>query len=161
MRRNSFKYTNCKTVVAPFYFWLRNHRNMKTFGVTYRAIDGITVASKWARWRLKSPVARLFTQPFVQVQINENIKAPRHWPLWGEFPAQRASNAENISIRWRRHQLNSYALGSRHSVDGIFSWMKNMVYLENYIIFFIPKGSINNRPALVQRVTHSWLELTR
>ena len=25
------------------------------------------------------------TQPFVQAQIKENIKAPRHWPLWGEF----------------------------------------------------------------------------
>ena len=23
--------------------------------------------------------------PFVQAQIKDNIKAPRHWPLWGEF----------------------------------------------------------------------------
>ena len=36
-----------------------------------------------------------------------NIKAPRHWLFWGEFtgagefPAQRASNAENVSIWWR------------------------------------------------------------
>ena len=37
-----------------------------------------------------------FTQPFIQVQIKENTKAPRHWPLWGEFLAQRASNAENV-----------------------------------------------------------------
>ena len=41
---------------------------------------------------------------FVQAQIKENIKAPRHWPLWGEFmvtsefPAQRTSNAENVSF---------------------------------------------------------------
>ena len=34
----------------------------------------------------------------------ENIKAPRHWPLCGEFtgtgefPAHRASYAENVSI---------------------------------------------------------------
>ena len=27
------------------------------------------------------PVSRLFTLPFVQAQIKENIKAPRHWPL--------------------------------------------------------------------------------
>ena len=49
----------------------------------------------------------MFTQPFVQVQIKENIKAPRHWPLWGEFtdhiPVQMASNAENVSIWWRHH----------------------------------------------------------
>ena len=27
----------------------------------------------------------MFAQPFVQAQIKENIKALRHWPLWGEF----------------------------------------------------------------------------
>ena len=30
-----------------------------------------------------------FAQPFVQAQIKENIKAPRHWPLWGEFTGDR------------------------------------------------------------------------
>ena len=40
-----------------------------------------------------------------------NIKAPRHWPLCGEFtgtgefPAQRASYAENVSIWWRHHDV--------------------------------------------------------
>ena len=44
----------------------------------------ITVPSQRARWRLKSPASRLFTQPFVQTQIKETIKAPRHWPfVWG------------------------------------------------------------------------------
>ena len=38
----------------------------------------ITVMSKWARWRLKSPAPRLFVQPFVQTQIKEDIKDPRH-----------------------------------------------------------------------------------
>ena len=53
---------------------------------------------------LKSPASTLFTQPFSQAQIKENIKAPRHWPLYGdftgdgEFPAQMASNAETVSI---------------------------------------------------------------
>ena len=26
---------------------------------------------------------------FIQTQIKENIKAPRHWPLWGEFTGDR------------------------------------------------------------------------
>ena len=30
-------------------------------------------------------VSQLFTQPFIQAQIKENIKAPHHWPLCGEF----------------------------------------------------------------------------
>ena len=53
----------------------------------------------------------LFTQPFIQTQIKENIKAPRHWPLcgeftWtGEFPAQRVGYAENVSIWWRHHGI--------------------------------------------------------
>ena len=47
--------------------------------------------------------SRLFTQPFIQAQIKENIKAPRRWPLCREFTAQMASNAENVSIWWRHH----------------------------------------------------------
>ena len=93
----------------------------------------ITLTSWWVQWRLKSPASPLFTQPFIQAQIKENIKAPRHWPLCGEFtwsrwfPAQRASNAENVPIWWRHHALTrvtacqteiqytqkSYAKGSR------------------------------------------------
>ena len=59
--------------------------------------------------RLKSPASLLFTQSLIQTQMKENIKAPRHWPLCGEFtgtgefPAQRASHAENVSIWWRHH----------------------------------------------------------
>ena len=60
----------------------------------------ITVTSLWTRWRLKSLASRLFTQPFIQAQIKENIKASRHWLLWEEFtgdrriPTQRARNAD-------------------------------------------------------------------
>ena len=60
------------------------------------------------RWCLKSPASRLFTQPFIQAQIKENVKAQRHWPLCGEFNGdrwQRASNAENVSIWWRLHDV--------------------------------------------------------
>ena len=49
----------------------------------------ITVTSEWARWRLKSPTSPLFTQPFIRVQIKENIKAQRHSPLCGEFTGDR------------------------------------------------------------------------
>ena len=69
----------------------------------------ITMTSQWAWWRLRSPASRLFTPPFIQTQIKENIKAPRHWPFCGEFtgtgefPAQKASYAEYVSIWWRHH----------------------------------------------------------
>ena len=74
----------------------------------------ITVTSKWVRWRLKSP--------FIQAKLKENINAPRHWPLCagnspvtGEFPAQMASNAENVSTQWRHHVCkHTYDLLNRH-----------------------------------------------
>ena len=43
----------------------------------------------------------------------KNIKAPRRWPLCGEFTgtgeflAQRASYAENVSIWWRHHGITA------------------------------------------------------
>ena len=49
----------------------------------------ITMTSQWARLRLKSPAPRLLTQAFIQAQIKENVKAPRHWPLYGEFTGDR------------------------------------------------------------------------
>ena len=60
-----------------------------------------------------SPASRLFTKSFIQAKIKEHIKAPLHWPLCGEFtgtgefPAQRASYAENVSIWWRHHGISS------------------------------------------------------
>ena len=38
---------------------------------------------------IKSTASRLFPQSFAQAQIKENIKAPRHWPLWGESTGDR------------------------------------------------------------------------
>ena len=61
------------------------------------------------RWRLKSPVSRLFTQPFIQGAVKKNIKTPRHWPLCGEvtgdrwIPRTKASIKENVPISWRHH----------------------------------------------------------
>ena len=60
----------------------------------------ITVASQWARWRLKSPATRLSAQSSVQAQVKHNIKILHHWPLWGGsagdkwIPLKMASNAE-------------------------------------------------------------------
>ena len=46
------------------------------------------------------------------MQIKENIKAPRH----GEFPAQMASYAENVSIWWRHH------VETKLAVEGDLLW---------------------------------------
>ena len=75
----------------------------------YLIFHCITVTSQWGQMCLKSPASRLFNQSFIQTQIKENIKAPRHWPLCGEFtgeqwiPHTNASYTENASIWWRHH----------------------------------------------------------
>ena len=39
------------------------------------------MASYWSQWHPRSPASRLFTELFIQVQIQENINAPRYRPL--------------------------------------------------------------------------------
>ena len=81
----------------------------------------------------QSPASRLCTQPFIQTQIKENIKAPRHWLLCGEFtgtgefPAQRASNAENVSIWWRHHVL---------FISNVYAYITWFIYLVQHTNFF-------------------------
>ena len=90
------------------------HINIKRNTSAPVVMMNTTVKSLWARWRLKSSASPSFTQPFIQVQIEENIKAPRHWPLCGnspvpgEFSAQKVSNAENVSIWWRHRGKQSH-----------------------------------------------------
>ena len=61
------------------------------------------------------PASRLLVQPFVQAHMNEYIKAQRHWPFYGgnspltgEYPVQRAINAETVSIWWRHLDIVSF-----------------------------------------------------
>ena len=60
----------------------------------------ITMTSWWALWRLKSPASRLFTQPFLVIYSKKTWKlritglCVGNSPMTGEFPSQRASNAE-------------------------------------------------------------------
>ena len=95
--------------------------------------QSITVTSWWVRWRLKSPASPLFTQPFIQAQIKENIKVPRHWPLCGEFTGGRwmASNAANVSIWWRHHRkcLWNCRLKRRHLCLGLSVIMQSLSLL--------------------------------
>ena len=91
----------------------------------------------------------------VQVQIKQNIKAPRHWPLQEEFTGDRwiprkkaASNVENVSIRWRHYVK---------FVEGTSSWMissiafvKKSVNEQFGCTYPIHDHSYGTRPATVQ-----------
>ena len=79
-----------------------NQKYLPLLQLTYFPI--ITMTSQWAQWRLKSPTSPLFTQPFIRAQIKEISKLRVTGLCAGnssgtcEFPAQMASNAENVSI---------------------------------------------------------------
>ena len=45
----------------------------------------------------------MFTQLFIQTQMQENIKASRHWPVPVNSPHKGPVYAENVSIWWRHH----------------------------------------------------------
>ena len=75
----------------------------------------------------------MFTQSFIQTQIKDNIKAPRHWPLWfsgtGEFPAQMANYAEMVPFDDVIMSMLVYFLSS-YVPDGLLIYVvKNNVYL--------------------------------
>ena len=67
----------------------------------------ITVMSLWARWRLKPP-ACLLNSLFRQRKHQSSrslgfVRGIYRWPVY--FPAQRASNTENVSIWWRYYDV--------------------------------------------------------
>ena len=92
-------YLNVSSYCTVKYYFFNHQWSTSAFN--------ITMTSWWPRWRLQSTASRLFTQPFSQTHIKETIKAPLYWPLCGEFtgtgefPSQRASYAESVSIWWR------------------------------------------------------------
>ena len=54
--------------------------------IWYTTPQCITLTSQWALWPLKSPVYRVFVNRMFKAHIKGNIKALRHWPLWGNPP---------------------------------------------------------------------------
>ena len=81
-------------------------------GANYRSsicnnYDSDVIARKW---RLKSPASRLFAPPFVQAQIKQNIRAPRHWPVtWKMFSFHDVIMTIKLMICYNMLPLPAYA----------------------------------------------------
>ena len=71
--------------------------------------SSITVTSKWVRWRLNAPAHDYLLNRSIRRRSKKTSKlrvtrlCAGNSPVTGEFPAQMASNAENVSIWWRHH----------------------------------------------------------
>ena len=87
---------------------------------------GIFRSSKWIHYgdvimgKMISKITSLtivYSTVYSGADQNKNIKVPHHWPLCRnspgtcEFPAQMASNAENVSIWWRLHDNHVIFIG--------------------------------------------------
>ena len=55
--------------------------------------------------------SRLFAQPFVQAQIKENTKAPRHLPLWGESIVEQWIPI-TVPVTWKMFLFDDVFMGS-------------------------------------------------
>ena len=77
----------------------------------YNDVIMVTIASQ-----ITSPTIVYSTGYSDTDQRKHQLKAPLHWPLCGnspgtgEFPAQMAGNAENVSILWCHHIMVQYLL---------------------------------------------------
>ena len=56
----------------------------------------LRLCNEWGRWRPlrwrhngRDSVSGFFAQSFIQTQIKENIKVPRHWPMCAKFTGDR------------------------------------------------------------------------
>ena len=70
--------------VWGYFFWIWH--TISTHGTSrhLRFEPYITVTSQWARWHLKSPASRLFTQPFIQAQIKKKYQSSASQAfVWG------------------------------------------------------------------------------
>ena len=103
--------------------------------------ESITMTSQWVGWRLKSPASRLFTQPFIRAQNKENIKAPLHWPLCGEFTGDRWIPRTNGQLRGKCFHLMTSSWHTYNTDFVMFSWQIIITELSSnvtsYFIFVL------------------------
>ena len=105
----------------------------------------------------------VYSTVYIQMQIKENIKAPRHWPLCGEFtgtgefPAQRACYAENVSIWWRHHVWNLFCHLKPKFLDQevTTSWLRSL--LNKIFIYACMWHECPLSPRGVQLFLNYWL----
>ena len=69
----------------------------------------------------KSPESRLFTQPFVEAPIKENIKAPRQWSLWGKYSvlAIAATESSRMLMLLQAYSITTYISLPIHICDAL------------------------------------------
>ena len=99
---------NIKMVIIIIFFNVKCHiflQFTQTPSMTKTHYNDVTMSSIASQITCVSIV---FVQSFVQAQIKENTKAPRHWPLWGESIGHRwISPLKGAVLRKMFHMMTS------------------------------------------------------
>ena len=74
----------------------------------------------------------MFTQPFIRAQIKVNIKAPRHWPLCGEFTGDRWIPRTNGQLRGKCFHLMTsswycHITWHKHITLNAYTWWRHQM----------------------------------
>ena len=93
----------------------------------------------------------------------------RNSPMTGEFPAQMASNADNVSIWWRHHERQYSRRKIYHNESSVFFWYiiyhRHLPFVVHFfsVLYMGKKGSMNHRnkhmQAPLNRKIDSWREI--
>ena len=102
---------------------------------------------------------------FAQAQIKENIKAPCHWPcegnspVTGEFPAQKASNTENVFIWWRHHVPVDWQRPGHITTIHQYAYSYSRVYIYDISSESLPSNKAEQKTNLrMKKVNNVWTE---
>ena len=107
---------------------------------------------------MTSQITNLFNQQFIQAKKPSKLQVTGlcegNSPvigefITGEFPAQRASNAENVSIWWRHHDILILITLMWWGCDGL-SWFYHFKY--GFILKTSPQSLPGNTSALTSMV---------
>ena len=128
------------TIEAPFTFWLHITfilcRHSSVSALQWRH-NGRNVVSNHRR--LDCLLSRMFRRRSKKTsKVRVTGLCEGNSPVTGEFPAQRASNAENVSIWWRHHVLAAYHINignaspqlSFNHFNNTFHWPRGLSWCQ-------------------------------
>ena len=107
----------CVTRVLYYYCDITLSQDFKAIGAQCPLKAALPLAKRIAT--ASYPLRWLFTQSFIQTQITENTKAPRHWPLCGEFTGDRWIPRTNGQLRGKCFHLMTSSCIVKHSLQSL------------------------------------------
>ena len=133
----------------------------------HRICFHITMTSKWPRWCLVSNRQRfgcllnmlnhLFRRRSKKIsKLNVTGLYEGNSPVTGEFPSEKASHAENVSIWWRHHEEIDFTL-----TNTVFIWFRD-VYIVTSRSFRLVLSHPPGQMAMISQTTFwyafSWMK---